>query len=172
MSNIIQGTSETENRIGTQINPTSLQFRCNFLTNTNVIGASRIRMVAFWDRQANQAASTLLSAGAISLLDTSVITDPTMAPLNYDGIDRFTILYDKLWNLNPEISLSATTFVPMDKFIKKKIKLSRVVKYTGAGPTIPLTNNLVLAWFASNNGASSALLPTVECGVRVYYKDA
>jgi len=64
MSNIVQGTGETENRIGTQINPTSIQIRCNFLTNTNVIGASRVRMVVFWDRQSNQAASTLLSAGA------------------------------------------------------------------------------------------------------------
>jgi len=172
LTNIIQGTGEFENRIGTQINPTSIQIRCNFLSNTAILNASRVRMMVFWDRQSNGAVSPLTSAGISSLLDNSIITDLTMSPLNYDDIQRFTVLYDKVWNLNPQVSTSATTLIPMSKFMKKKLKLSRLVKFTGAGPVIPYTNSLVIAWFANNNGGSSALLPTVECGARVYYRDA
>lgn len=172
VSNIVQGTGEGESRIGTQISPTSIQFKCNFLSNTNILTQQRVRMMVVWDRQSNSAAIPLSGAGTTSLLDTTIITDPLLAPLNYDAIERYTVLYDKMIVLNPNTFLTATTLVPIGKQIKKKIKLSRIVKYNGAGPQIPFTNNLALCWFASNNGGSAALLPTVECGARLYYKDA
>jgi len=166
-----QGTGEV-GRIGTQISPTSLQFRCSITASSAVLNATRVRMIVFWDRQPNGAAPTIFDSGISGLLDQSTITNDIQTPYNYDMIKRFTVLYDKVITLNPQVLASGgTTVLPMGKFLKKKIKLSRQIKYNGSGTSIAAlnTNALCIAWMCDQAGATNA---SVECSARLYYKDA
>lgn len=167
-------------RLGNEIRATSLQVRYTLSTDPQNLASTQVRVIAFWDRQANLATATLFGAlTAQPLLDTTSITDPLFAPYNYAAIDRFKVLYDKTYILKPEVVLdfdpatgATQTYcgVAINKF--KVIKLGRNVKYgdTGATSASIQTNALYFAFVGDVVAASTN--PQIELGTRFYFKDA
>lgn len=163
---IAQGTADNQ-RVGTMISPTSLQFRAYLRSNTTTVGPSTSRLIVAWDKQADQLNPPV--SGANGVLDSTVVTNELLSPFNHDNIERYTILYDKVFTLNVNSSTSSTTTVPNGKYIKKKIKLSRNIRYGTIGAGVPITNNLVFIWLTDTLLAGQ---PTFEMGSRLYYKDS
>lgn len=183
VNGIPAGTTQIT-RIGAEIDATSVQFRFAIDTDsTNITGTQRIRMILFWDRQANGAAPALagdplLATGGGALLNNAVVTDLVYSPYQYENQERFRVLYDKTFQLSPKIwqehdnstPTAITEVYPIGMTSKRKIKLGRKVRYdatTGSITTIN-TNSLYMAFVSSE----SANAPTVYCGFRFYFKDA
>lgn len=174
---IAQGDTAST-RTGSIINPTSVQVRMAIQTDIDQNSDSRVRAILFWDRQANNAAPTLTGVSAsLSLLDTSVVTDTTLSPINFNNIERYHVLWDKLFVFNPLTNLTvvagATTQVVQQEQIKVLYrKLGRMVKYNGTGATIASlgTNSLFMAYFT--DVAVAANQPSVIAGYRVYFRDS
>lgn len=171
-------------RVGAEIEATSVQFRFAIDTNPqNVGGCQRVRMILFWDSQPNGAAPTLAGdplsgGGAGALLNNGTITQLVYAPYQYENQERFRILYDKIFVLNPRFwqehdnstPTAITEVYPIGVSGKKKIKLGRKVKYdaTLASITAINKNSLYMAYVSTE----PANAPTVYCGFRLYFKDA
>lgn len=174
---IAQGDTAST-RTGSVINPTSIQCRISIQTDIDQNAPCRARAILFWDKQANNAAPTLVGASTtLSLLDNTVVTDTTMSPINFNNIDRYTVLWDKLWTFNPKTNLTvvagATTQVVAQEVVKVlRRKLGRVVKYNGTGATVAsiVTNSLFIAYFT--NVTTVANQPTVVASYRIYYRDS
>jgi len=177
MNGIAVGTGAL-NRIGNEVIVTSVQFRAHIIANTLSVDPTRLRCIVFWDRQANDAnpATATFVSSQNSLLDGAVITVPQIMPYNYFAMDRYRVIYDKTFTLNPKVvSQSSITggqtttdeVGPVSLSFKKKIKLNRRVKYNGAAGDITdiQTNSLFAVFYAVED-------PTLQFGARVYYKDA
>ena len=110
----------------------------------------------FYDRQANNAGPLLTGISSTqSLLNTSVVTDTTNSFINWENSDRYRVLYDKRWILNPQVvgAFNPATGVTTGNMsysvvFNKKIKLGRQVKYNGTTNAIgSLTSNALYAAF-------------------------
>lgn len=178
-SDYLTGTAQGDtnsNRQGNVINPTSIQWKVDIFADPLLLGCSRVRMILFWDRQPNGAVPVLTGAAtAQSLLDIGVVTDSTLAPRNFNTIDRYHILIDKVYVMNPQVVLltaagATTQVVPMQKTIHHVHKLSRLVKYdnTSAAITASVSNALHAAYF-TDVGATQ---PSVQCSYRLYFRDS
>lgn len=174
------GTSNTS-RTGSEISLTSLQFRGSVTMDSLQLDPILLRMIVFFDRQANSAApiTNVFTPGTGSLLNGTVITDPIYMPYSYEQQDRYRVLYDKVIQLNPKVIKQAdytggdtTELIPVTQHFKKRIKLGRKVKYDLANiaPTIAdiATNSLYVVFYSDN----TTNLPTMRFGARVYFKDA
>lgn len=169
-------------RVANQVQATSLQFRGSIEADPDSLESATIRVIVFWDRQPNGAAPITASTSApgdMALLDTAVVTVPVLAPYNYSAIERYRVLYDKTFSLNPKVVQQSTIatgvtttdqVVPVRIYFKKKIKLNRMVKYdAGVGNITDITTNSLYAVFYSDNAANE---PTLQFGARFYFKDA
>lgn len=169
LNGVAQGTTPIT-RIGNETAATSIQFRAQYIANTAELSGTLVRMIIFWDRQPNGAAPTVAT-----LLDSSVITLPYLAPYHRDYQKRYKIVYDKTMVLNPGVE-SATTpatgvvtaVIAQERVLKKKLRLGREVKYSGAGATVASiqTNSLYVLQISD-----AAQNPSVIAGYRFYYKD-
>lgn len=153
---------DTDNtRTGNDLAATSI--RCRWIA-TQVAAtavANNCRIIIGWDSQPNTGPSTA------DLLDTSVITNPLVAPYNADNQKRFKILYDRSFTLNPKSGVSGTV-IPDLVIRKMKKSLSRMVKYNDAGGSV--TNNLFLWRYADVAPAGNN--PLLTFGTRFNFKDA
>lgn len=172
---ITQGTTNIT-RIGNVIAPTSFQIRMRIAANTTKITSPTVcRIIIFWDTQVNGAGPT--GFGLTGVVDDSVITVPPYAPRNYNTIDRYRILKDKVIVLHPVLATTTTdpggvvtavsAVVAYRKFI---IKSSRKMRFTGnAGTVADITNNALYVFFMSDLTVTE---PTVQGGIRMYFKDS
>lgn len=159
-------------RDGNEITCTSIQWRLRFQTDLDRIASGCvIRMIVFWDRQANGADPTLAL-----LLDLSVITNRLDAPYNHNTQERFKILHDQIIIMEP-MSISdfdvttgtTTTFVPRVTYKKGKRQLNRITKYDGATNAIDdIVSNSLYVIFVSDLATDP---PIVSGGFRLYFKD-
>lgn len=175
LNGVTQG-DDADNRDKREIQATSIQFKLNFSTDTDAISATFLRMIIFWDQQANGAAPSV--TGAAGLLDTSVIGSELTAPYNRDTQKRYKIVYDRRWVMNPNVPFVVTpatgttaSVLQVGKMKQGKRKLSRIVKFnTGnAGTVADIASNSLYVFLISNLAAASA--PTVTGGFRFYFKD-
>jgi len=104
--NLMQQGNASWERVGRKAHLQSVRIKCTFahaFTTTAVTGAvsaNQLRMVVVWDKQP--------SSGAIPTFDTIFgRTDQTGAescqfidPPRYDNMDRFSVLRDKLYDMN------------------------------------------------------------------------
>lgn len=165
-------------RTGNSIYTTSVQLRLSFQSIAASVAPVTIRVILFWDKQSN-GANPIPSGldNSNSLLDTTLVTDTTIAPRNFNTIERYKIIWDKTFVINPV--LATTTVVatgavsivmPIYKVINKVIKVKRNVKYDDPAGAITsiVTNNLAIAYFTD----ATANFPQIEASYRLYYKDA
>lgn len=152
LNDLITGTDQLT-RIGGDVTATSLSFR-GFTYVPNLQGVtgnenlSRIpflRMIIFWDQNATNNPTILGSAitGSESLLDNTGGGDAVFLPYNRSTRSRFKILYDKTYKypVSP-FNTSGGNDNPFDtsilphRLIQGKVKLNRVVQYSGVGSGI------------------------------------
>lgn len=173
------GTGEdASNRTGAEVNATSIQFKGK-ITIVPEEGFTQgvCRMIIFWDQQPNGALPVISAnpgAGSEALLNTAIVTSRVYAPYQYETNHRFRVLYDKIYQLNPTSSTtSVADFIaaPYNIVVKKKIPLSRKVKYDGTTNAITnlVTNSLICVIIADQPTDN---MITAEIGFRFYYKDA
>lgn len=172
-------TGPTDGRIGDEVNPTSVNIHGNVkFDSLNVQGGVVCRMILLWDKTPGGALPTLF-APSQAILDNSVITETTLMPYQYDMKDRFKILWDYKFTINPMFAATTTpasgvvTEVNANVFtFSKKVKLGRTVKYNSnnTGPSISsvAANSLLLCLISDQTSEA----PVAELGVRTYFKDA
>lgn len=175
--NVMPAGTNPNNRIGNKVNATSIQFRGTLISNSLALDPTQVRIIVFWDQQANGAAPPIegsTTAGTEGLLDVTVVTQPIMAPYSMEAQKRFSILYDKTYTINPQVGVPGdeeNSVVPVSLYIKKKIQLSRVVKYdNAAGGTIADIQTNSLYMVAISDRATE--VPTFTFGSRFIFKDA
>lgn len=153
-------------RHGNEVSATSIQFRGAIVTDADCLTVTRLRCLVVVDRQTNGAAPTSIN----DILDVGIITDPILAPYAHDTYKRYKIKYDKTFTINPVSFISATVAVPYGVPFKKRIKLSRTIKYGGTGATVASinSNSIYHIWVSDQAGATA---PTVEMGTRFHFKD-
>lgn len=165
-------------RTGAEVQATSLQIRGSFITETSVNDPTTFRMIVFWDRQANGADPLLISTGVgtPALLFSPSGGRGVDLPFMYETQDRFRVLYDKRYVVNPLVIQTVaagetTAVIPVELNFKKKIKLNRRVKYDDINPQIDdiNTNSLYIAFISTNQFVNNA---TVTFTSRFYFKDA
>jgi len=177
---ITQGTAYN-NRVGNKISPTSMQMKVSIVSDPDQNNAPvLVRMIAFWDRQVNGASPVLLNYNN-GLLDPTTITNPVYAPRNYNTLERYTIVEDKVMILNPVnfkeyVTADGDSLVsqtqPIVKFISRRYPLSRVVKYdTNGGTMADLVSNAFYVCFICDT-SNATIQPLMSGGIRLYYKDA
>lgn len=174
---ITQGDS-VNTRTGNIINPTSLMVKLHLNPDVDNANATRIRIVAFWDRQVNGVTPTLVSVNN-GVLDNTTITDTTITPRNYNTIDRYKIFYDKMITFNPILAetvtlagavTTTTTVISLEKTVMKNWKLNRKLKYdANTGAMTDLVSNGVFVALFSDQAVNT---PTVTGGIRMYYRDS
>lgn len=173
---ITQGDTAST-RTGNKINPTSLQLRMGLNTVDTLLVPVKVRMIAFWDRQANGASPVLANINN-GLLDNSTIGTIVYAPRNLNTVDRYTIVYDKVMVINPTAWTSYTSAVPnvvgtafpIEKYISKAFKLGRQIRYdTNTGALADLVSNAFYIAFVSDAASDE---PVMEGGIRLYFRDS
>lgn len=186
LNGISQGTTQVT-RIGGQVRLTSLQYRLNFLSDTDIRNYVTARIIVFFDTQSNGADPVVsgnpLIAGQSGLLNTVAggVPNNVFNPIQYENIDRFKIIHDKTFVLNPQQALTATTAGAVQSLtttavvartMSKYHKISRTIKYDGAGATIADINRNSLYMLLISDQANIGAEGVSVFGVcRVYYKD-
>ena len=140
------GTSAIE-RIGSAVTATSLSFR-GFLYVPNMQNITKeedlsrvplVRMIIFWDESAKDVPVIMGSpfSSQETLLDNGTTADSVFCPYNRSTRNRFKILYDKTYKfqVTPIITtggehVTETNVLP-HRLIQGKIKLNRIVQYSG-----------------------------------------
>lgn len=155
-------------RDGNEIFGTSIQFRGVYSSDGDSLGITLLRTIVFWDSQSNGAAPT-----QGQLLELGIVTSALFAPYNMNNQKRFKIVYDKLITLNPQAGIDAagttTDAFPNSMVFKKKIKLGRIVKYSGATAAIgDIASNSLYVYQVSNQAAE---FPLAAVGYRFIFKD-
>lgn len=171
---LINGMNFTSTRSGNEINASSLSIKAQITTDVDTLSATIVRVIVFWDRQVNGADAIL--AGDNGLLQNATVTNLTVAPRNYLTIDRYKILDDWCFSINPRVVLdfdtvtgTTTTVLTYTEVFSRYYKLSRMMKYDAASNNITsnVTNTINVALFSD----SAANQPTIISGTRLYFKD-
>lgn len=171
--NFIQTGDTASSRDGNQIKATSLMIRAQLLSDQDLVVPQRVRMVVFWDTQTN-GADCSLSGLTSSLMDASATVTGTFDFRNQRTIDRFKIIFDKVYTINPQLKLTeaagtVTDNQPKAVSIVKYFKLGRVIDYTAStGAITDLMKNTINVAFFSDVAADQ---PTVSFNIRLNFKD-
>jgi len=102
MSNPAQGDN-VEERLGLEIEAKYLNIKLQLAVVPSIYNV-KYRIIVFWDKQANGAAPTLAATTDPSkaILDDNIIGSLNYSPHNYRTKDRYMILMDKLYSINPQ----------------------------------------------------------------------
>lgn len=171
LNSTVQGTTDIT-RIGDEVSATSIQVKGwvkadPTITSINTDVSRAVRIIVFWDAQANGAAPTLAQ-----LLDLSVATDGTQAPYNHTFQKRFKILKDKFFAVNPFYVTTGPNVADTMTFFRFKRKLGRRVKYNGNAGTIAdiVSNSLYVVTITDS--VANANIAQVNLSTRFIFKDA
>jgi len=167
-------TGDTSNsRDGDQIKATSLMVRAQIISDRDLVIPQRVRMIVFWDTQTN-GANTSISGLVTSLMNASGTLTGTYDFRNQRTIDRYKILYDKVYTMNPQLKLTevagtVTDNQPKAINIVKYFKLGRVIDYTAStGAITDLMKNSINVAFISDVVADQ---PNLNVNIRLNFKD-
>lgn len=160
-------------RIGTEIVCTKLELRTSFATGVTLLTdyPLQTRLIIFWDKQPNGGIPVLYLSGTggnqFGLLDNSIITPVTLAPLNRNAEQRYKVLYDEYYVI--DTSGAAGTFGLDARTIT--LPLSRKTKFNNNGNSLItdfVSNALWVAVFndSGNNNAFG------EIATRVHFHDS
>lgn len=174
--NGIQRGSAPNNRTGNGVRATSVWFMCEMFNDDDNTDTNVVRLILFWDRQANSAVPSI--SGDIDsqgLLDTGTGTSVVFSPPNMNQKERYKIIYDKSHSLQPRAGNfnpatgALTSVIAASKIFRKKINLARLIQYGGSGATIAdLDTNSLYALFITDTNTNP---PMVYFSARFNYKD-
>jgi len=164
------------NRDGNKIQATSLMIRAELRTDVDQVVPQRVRMIVCWDTQANGA--NMVISGLLNtnpLMYASATVPGTFDHRFIQTMDRYKVIHDKLYTLNPQLKLTeaggtVTDNQPISKNIIKYFKLGRPIEYNGnAGTVADLVKNSINVIFISDLAADQ---PTVQYNIRLHFKEA
>lgn len=167
------------NRIGNSIIMTSLMTKILLLNNANNLDPTRYRILMVVDKEFETGNPVLGGAPlSNSILDNSFIPDLTLSPRNFNNVNRYNILYDKVFVLNVQAVLdyaitTGTTeqYSRVGKFVNINLKRKHKVQFLGPTNTpAELSGQIPLLYIVSDRPATLEPLTTVA--QRVYYKDS
>lgn len=178
-----EGVTEKE-RVGDDVRFTSVQWKLEGQVNGNRLDNTMYRVIIFWAIQNNNSSTVSVYGDPNSvapLLDsTALTTRPCLAPYCYQTSDKFRVVYDRVFNMNPQVldewtnpaagtNQAAVEYGPNTNYIHGKFRLHRKTKYTTSVPGAQdiVTNALWLAVVSDSASAGVDLAGVV----RVYYKD-
>ncbi len=144
-----QGTGQGD-RVGDRITLMSILFRGLVQWNSGGISHQEVRIMCVLDKQANGSTFT-----TTELLESSNASLRCYAPRNPDGYDRFSVLYDKCFQVD--------TYHPV-KLFKKHLRLRNldILYEANSGTITDLTSkNLVIAVW-TNSGSAQPTLDLVD----------
>jgi len=165
LTRIGQG-DDFDQRIGEEIRASNLHLNV-VLTHGAIAFATMCRMFVVWDKQSN-GSGVFFPLASIDLaqgfLDDSTVVNQVQSPLNYRCKERYSVLYEHTWIMNP--SDPATT---QNLMVKKKIPLSNaIIKYSDSSSlATSLTSRSLLVVYYGMVG-SVAHVTTA----RLHYTDA
>lgn len=164
--NLIPQGDDFNNRVGEEITSRYLNMKLRF-TQPASTDSSNIRTILMWDKQANGASPVVYTSTnmATGILDDTLINYPTLSPHNYRASERYTVLWDKTFVINPESSAVQKIIT-----VKKNFNLKQArIKYSGSGSAITdiASRNLV---FLIIGTATSTAAPVLT--FRHWYTDA
>lgn len=171
---LINGMNLTGSRSGNDIQASSLTMKAIITSDIDTLVPSHVRCIVFWDRQPNGANAVLI--GANGLLENNIVTNLVVSPRNYDTIERYKILDDFTFVLNPQqvfdfdvATGTTTTVIPVSHEVNRYYKLNRQMKYDAQSSSIAdsMSNTINVAFF----GDLAANQATLLSGIRLYYKD-
>lgn len=176
LNNLIEG-DDSDQMQGDKINSTSLWFNVFFNSDPDEVVPTPVRLIIFWDKQANLATPVITGDGSntVCLLDIgagTTLAPAIRAPPNVHQKQRFTIIYDQTRDLLPTGTASGgTTYIPGGATFRGKLKLNRLVTYgPNVGTIAGISSNALYALFLSDGGATTSA--GVSGSFRFNYKDA
>lgn len=167
LSGMAQGDNFNQ-RVGEVITAKYLSLK---LRLGNLAGASNVmyRAVLWWDKNVAGVGPNLLSStssNVTSLLDDTTITSLLFAPRNQRTKERYQILMDKVWAINPN-----STSMEERKFVKKNFQLGGAkVKFNGSGSAVSSTTERGLFLWVYATGPGTDLTSTLTA-TRMFYTD-
>lgn len=195
LDGVVVGDGNAQNRTGNKINVTSMQMRVDISSVPTLDNTTVIRELVVWDRQPNAGLYPVIAKVDVltgdpeqdSILDITVISDPTRAPYNYNANQRFKIVHDKTYVLNNQVpyawnvptapgTSTVSRYAQFKRRISKYFKCKRMVKYSHAnadpapGGSTNITTNALYVMYISNQSAGA--YPELRSAYRIYYKDA
>lgn len=159
--NAIQEGTDSDHRNGDKINATSLWWSVVFDGDINQQIPTLVRLIIFYDRQANGALPPAFSngAGSASLLDLG--PSPTLTAVNYPPNQhqkqRYKIIYDNSAMLQPtSTDVAGTAYIPGSVVMRGQVKLNRLTTYSGGTALVAnVQSNALYALFMSDGGATT-----------------
>lgn len=166
LSLITQGDTQNS-RQGNMINATSIQIKMSLVNNATNYNTTSCRMMLLWDKCADGALPTAYGSND-SVLDATAAVDPTLMNRNRNMLDRFHIIWDKVYTWNPQVH-DGTYNQQLARYIGKYRKLGRLIKYKANAGTIgdAACNSLIFMFMTT----LTAFGPIVEANFRLNYKD-
>jgi len=174
LNNLAQGTT-SGTRVGDEIRMTSMQIRGWIQPISSELGVHLDRLLIVLDKQSNGAAPVL--ANVLKSVSTTVID-----PYNKAYVpERFKILYDKTWTLNPK---AVSVFNPSDGItsayapftipFKKTILLNKKADYglSNNNNITDISSGSIYAFLLSTEADASATNSTCIMMSRIFYRDA
>lgn len=163
------------NRIANEVRATSVKLKIDVSQPSalTAITIPKVRMIVFWDKQANQAAPEVFGAlNSTSLLVTDLAVPTLLAMYNHNNVKaRYKVLWDVTF-CPQAYQYTAPTVQGNRRFFNKKIKLSRRVLYDDSttGITAIETNALWIV-FMSDAAPASVDRPVIDLSWEFFFKD-
>jgi len=162
---VAQGDNFNE-RVGEQITVKRAEVRFE-LNQIPSIVTSQVRLIMFWDKQCNGVGPTTFASTSLAegLLDNTVITTTILSPYNVRTKNRYKILYDKCFKVEP---VDAT--VNMKQEYKFALPLSSaIIQFIDSGFSAASISSRGLFMLLYSSSTSIA---SVRLGLRLFYTDA
>ncbi len=154
LSNIPQGDT-TITRDGAQCKILSIDFNMHVVRNASA-AVTIVRLILVCDKQTNQA---IYTSG--DLLEDITSNDNIESPLNLDNKFRFTVLWDRRFNLSAPYSGVG--------MVRKRVSMNKILRFDGSTPSIAdLTSNSLSLLQVSNESTNT---PNITMFSRLRFVD-
>lgn len=156
LNGLVPGSLATQ-RIGRKVNMKSLYIRATVQLATTSVRGGNIRMIVFYDKQAN---------GTAPAVTDLLVEDSFYSPNNLSNRDRFVVLADQVFD-----PIGTQADYQKSCVVYKKINLETMFNAGTAGTIADITSGSIYIMFAQS-GTIATGNPTASWYSRIRYTDA
>lgn len=166
LNGMAQGTSQST-RIGNKFTMVSIQARFAVYNGTTQTGSIPVRVMVFYDTQANAAAPTVGD-----LLSDTTAARYVTSPMNLANRDRFRIIYQRTWIPGMALSGIAEEAIGFHDYsdMYKKIRLDTVCNNTSGGTVADIQSGSLYCLVIADSPAGTGS-PRWQTTFRLRYVD-
>lgn len=173
---LIQGTGES-GRIGRKVNVKNIEMRMVIETGQDQLASCLYRWIVFLDKQCNGTAAQ----GTDILTYNAVGGSAIVSPYNLQNVDRFVILADQHWKVEPPVirigttaaaTTTTTSVIPTISYKSffKRCNIPLFFDNTGGGAIASVRSNNI-GWLFIQEGATQNTT-TGRCISRIRFSDS